>query len=479
MEFIIIISSLAIAALIAILVKQRAIMEITSILASTVALGESINVALKVASSGNYSPFILFSADSLGAILMLIISCVGLAAVSYSVQYLRKETNKNIIGFTRVKQFFILLNLFLVAMFLAVSSNSPILSWISIEATTLSTAFLISFYNKPSAMEGAWKYLIINSIGLLLAFFGTLLYFTSLRTTGTGFATWASLMSNTAHFDPTVAKIAFIFVLIGYGTKVGLTPMHTWLPDAHGKAPAPISALLSGVLLNVALLIVLRFRVITDATVGSSFSQGLLIVFGLFSVGIASLIIFTQKSYKRLLAYSSIENMGIMALGFGFGGIGIFAAILHMIYHSLIKAALFFLSGNFLIKYHSAKIANVKGAINVAPATSVLFLTGVLAITGAPPFGIFLTKLFTFSAGIAVHPILTVVIILLTAIVFIGFFKHASSMIFGETPSDIKPEKESIWLILPPLVLIALALYLSFYQPQFLQILISNAALHY
>ncbi|MFA5953964.1 MAG: proton-conducting transporter membrane subunit [Patescibacteria group bacterium] len=478
MEVSIIFFSLCAAALITLMVRRRAVIEVAAVVAVGVALVESVTVALRVAATGNYVPSEFFSVDALGALLMLLISCVGLAAVTYSVQYLRKETAKKIIGFTRSKQYYILLDLFLAAMFLAVSSSSPIIAWISIEATTLSTAFLISFYNKPSAVEAAWKYLIINSIGLLLAFFGTLLFFSSLQTS-TGFATWTSLLNNASHLDPVIAKIAFIFVLIGYGTKVGLAPMHTWLPDAHSKAPVPVSALLSGVLLNVAFITILRFKVITAASVGPDFPQRLLIIFGLLSILVASFIIFTQYNYKRLLAYSSIENMGITALGFGLGGVGVFAALLHMIYHSLLKSALFLLSGNIFLKYSSTKIAKVKGALSALPITSVLFLIGIFAITGAPPFGIFLTKILIFSSGITLHPFLTVVAMLLTAMVFIGFLKHASDMFFGEKPHDLEPEKEKMTLIIPPFALITLVLYLSFYQPAFLQVLIKGAALNY
>ena len=480
MEFIIIISSLFIAALIAILSKHRATIEFSSIIAMIIFLIESFAIAFKVALSGEYIESAFFSIDALGAILILIISCIGLAVAVYSARYLREETAKNIIGFTRIKQYFTLFNLFLVAMFFAVSSNSPILAWISIEATTLSTAFLISFYNKPSAMEAAWKYLIINSIGLLLGFFGTLLYFTALPASGaTGLTTWNDLLSNVTHFDPFIAKIAFIFVLIGYGTKIGLAPMHTWLPDAHSKAPAPISALLSGVLLNVAFITMLKFKIITDASIGPDFTQKLLVSFGLLSILISSLIIFTQKQYKRLLAYSSIENMGITTLGFGFGGLGIFAAILHIIYHSLIKSALFLLSGNIFLKYGSTKIAKVRGVISEFPMTGILFLAGFFAIIGAPPFGIFLTKFYIFSAGITTYPVITISVILLTAILFIGFFKHISSMVFGGKQLERKEEKESIWLILPPLALLSLALYLGFYQPSFLHMLINNVVLRY
>lgn len=479
MELLFIYAFTLIAILVSAITKRRQVIEYASVVASAIALISSVIIAIKVSSFGVYDSFI-FSVDALGAIVLLIVGIVSFTTTIYSVEYLRQETAKNIIGFGRVKQYFILLNLFLAAMFLATSASNPIFAWISIEATTLSTAFLISFYNKPSSMEAAWKYLIINSIGLLLGFFGTLLYFTVLSSSGEGhLATWSNLLSNVSHFDPMLAKIAFIFVLIGYGTKVGLAPMHTWLPDAHSKAPVPISALLSGVLLNVAFINILRYKVITDAAVSPIFSRNLLIIFGLLSVAIASFIVMTQKNYKRLLAYSSIENMGIIAIGFGFGGFGILAAILHMIYHSFTKSALFLSAGNIFLKYSSTKIANVKGAISVLPITSVLFLTGFFTITGAPPFGIFLTKLSIFTAGIAAHPVVVGVAVFLTAILFIGFLKHASAMVFGEKSEGVMRSKENFWLIFPPCVLLVIVLCLSFYQPAFLRALINSAALHY
>lgn len=477
MELLIIFLSILAAATICLLAKSRGVIECVSVVASFIALVGSVLIALKVSKFGVYAPYEFFSVNALGAIVACIIGLVGFGAVTYSVGYLREETAKEIIGFTRVKQFFVLLNLFLATMLLAVTASNPIFTWIAIEATTLSTAFLISFYNKPSAMEAAWKYLIVNSVGLLLGFFGTLLYFTSLRGTGeVGFMTWDNLLSGAAHLDPMIAKIAFIFVLIGYGTKAGLAPMHTWLPDAHSKAPAPISALLSGVLLNVALVTVLRFKGITDISVGPEFAQKLFIVFGLLSLFVATLIIFTQKSYKRLLAYSSIENMGIMTIGFGFGGLGVFAAILHMIYHSLLKSVLFFSAGNTFLRYSSTKIATVRGVINALPVTGVIFLVATLAITGTPPFGIFLTKMFILSAGMKTYPIVAVVAIFLMALLFVGFFKHITTIIFGEKPDEVAVGEKNMWLVMPPLALIIIALCLSFYIPPFLNNLIIMAS---
>ncbi|MFA6552124.1 MAG: hydrogenase 4 subunit F [Candidatus Paceibacterota bacterium] len=478
MELIFIISAFVLAAPVCLLSKKRIVIEVVSALSSFVALAGSVISAFKASALNVYAPFPFFSIDGLGAIIMLIIGSVGFATAIYSIQYLRKETKKSIIGFTRVKQYFVLLNLFLLAMFLAITADSPIFAWISIEATTLSTAFLISFYNKPGTIEAAWKYLIINSVGLLLGFFGTILYFTSVDSGG-GFVSWQTLLLNIGNLDPLIAKIAFVFVLIGYGTKVGLAPMHTWLPDAHSKAPAPISALLSGVLLNVAFVVVLRFKIITDAAVGQSFSQGLLIVFGLLSIIIASLLILNQRSYKRLLAYSSIENMGIISLGFGFGGLGIFAAILHMIYHSFIKSSLFFSAGTVLLKYSSTKIANIKGMLTALPVTSILFALGLLAISGIPPFGIFFTKFYILAEGIKTHPVAGFTAIFFMSLVFIGFLKHASGMIFGEKPETCEAGESSVWLIAPTILFLLAVIVLSFYLPPFLSALINNAVTQY
>ena len=480
MEILFIITTLIIVALLNVLVKRRSVIELFSIIASSVVLFESIVVALKVSVSGVYSPFVFFSVDSLGAIVMLIIACIGFATTIYSIRYLQQETAKGIIGFTRVRQYFVLLNIFLAAMFLAVTASNPVFAWISIEATTLSTAFLISFYNKPSAIEAAWKYLIINSIGLLLGFFGTLLYFTSMSSLGeNGFVSWQSLMANAAHLDPLIAKIAFIFVLIGYGTKVGLAPMHTWKPDAYSKAPNPIGALLSGALLPVAFIVILKFKNVTDAAIGPQFSQNLLIIFGILSIAVAALIMFNVRNYKGLLAYSSIENAGVMALGFGFGGLGISAAILHLIYHSLVKGIMFFSSGNLLLKYNSAKIKNIKGALGIVPFTSILFIAGFLIVTGVPPFGIFLTKMQILSVGIQVNPIITIIALFFMTLIFIGFLKHIISMFFSQKPEDIEVGEGNIWLIIPPLILLVTIIILSFYIPPFLSILINDTVSHY
>lgn len=460
--------------------KESVALNFLAKLSSSIELAVSFIAIASVVGSVYLSETSYLALDSFGAILVMIVAVIGFAASWYSTGYLDEEVKKGIIGFHRVRQYFILLHLFLAAMFFAIITTNPILMWIAIEATTLSTAFLISFYNKPSAMEAAWKYLIINSVGLLLAFFGTLLFLYPAFASGQhGLINWQSILASAGSFDPFVAKIAFIFILIGYGTKVGLVPMHTWLPDAHSKAPVPISALLSGVLLNVAFLGLLRFKVVVDLAIGAGFSQSLLIFFGILSIVVAAFIIFVQKNYKRLLAYSSIEHMGIAALGFGFGGAGIFAALLHMIYHSLAKSVLFLSAGNVFLKYSTTKIGKVRGALSVLPVTGVVFLMGFLAITGVPPFGTFLTEFSILSAGIKSHPIIVVVAVLALVLAFVGFLKDMVAMFFGKPSEEITRGESGVWTVVPIVVLISILVIISFIVPSFITTLIKSASSAY
>ncbi len=466
------------AALISLLVRRTVRpLELTAVLAALLECAAVAVAAMAVFSDGRYQQGSYLSADALGMVVMLTVALVGTAASVYSIGYLRQEVVKKIIGFRRVKQYFVLFHLFLMAMFYAIVTVNPILMWIAIEATTLSTAFLISFYNKPTAMEAAWKYLIINSIGLLLGFLGTLLFFATVSSADAGaFVTWEMLLAGAGTPNPLLLKIAFLFILIGYGTKTGLVPMHTWLPDAHSKAPSPISALLSGALLNCALLAILKFKLITDAALGVAFSQNLLIFFGMISIAIPAFIIIVQKNYKRLFAYSSIEHMGIVTLGFGFGGFGSFAALLHMIYHSLAKSILFFSAGNCLLKYGSTKIDRVRGVLETLPGTGKVLFLGFLAITGVPPFGIFLTEVYILTAGIAAHPVVVVIALLLLALIFVGFLRFIAAMVFGKAAEPVAQGEVNNLTIVPPVVLLVLLLGISVYLPPPLKAWISAAA---
>lgn len=479
MELLYIFVVLFLTAFASILLRTRVLIEALSLIASFVAFLGSLLVAYKVSAGMQYSLYGVFSVDSLSAIVMLIVSFLGFITIMYSIPYLRQESADHIIGDKRAKQYFVLTNLFILAMLLATTANNPIFAWISIEATTLSTAFLISYYNKPSAMEAAWKYLIINSTGLLLGFFGTLLYFTSVSSLiGSESISWNLLKDHAMHLDPVVAKIAFIFVLIGYGVKIGFVPMHTWKPDVYSKTPAPVGALLSSALLSVGFVILLKFKAVTDIAVGKEFTGQLLIVFGLLSIAIPAFFMFVAKNYKRLLAYSSIEHAGVIALGFGLGGIAAFAAALHLIYHACVKSVLFLSAGNILLRYHSSKIENIRGMLTAIPKTSILFLLGVLAVIGIPPFGIFLTKVYILTAGMVAHPVITGFAILFVTILAIGFFRSVSLMMFGEKPVYVKTEPESIWLLIPPFIAIAVFFYLSIFLPSFLSVLLNNVAIN-
>ncbi len=480
MELLALIAIPLIASLASFFIKRSIrVLSAIAISASILELLAMIAVVASVLENGVCDTTDYFSVDALGSILLILLAVVGAAASWYSTGYLKIEMGKNVIGMSRVWQYFILLHLFLFAMFFAVITTSPIFNWIAIETTTLSTAFLISFYNKPSAIEAAWKYLIINSVGLLCGFFGTLLFFyPTLHSGYDGYVSWQNLMTNAAAFDPVIVKMAFVFVLIGYGTKVGLVPMHTWLPDAHSKAPAPISSLLSGVLLNVAFLAVLRFKSVTDAVIDPRFSGDLLIIFGIASIVVAAFIIFIQKNYKRLLAYHSIEHMGIITLGFGFGGMGSFAGLLHLMYHSLAKSALFLAAGNILLKYSSTKMYNVKGMLRTLPVTSVLFFVGFLAMAGVPPFGIFFTEFAILSAGVGAHPVITAVALIALALVFAGILRHVADMIFGRHKPEVTAGEAGAVTIAPIVILISILIAISVFIPDSLHSLLTSATMN-
>ena len=457
--------------------RQRRLIEGAVLVSQTVSFLCSIRILYMVAAGEHaaFTPFLRI--DALAAWFLIIVAGIGLAAATHTIGYLREEVRKGIIGLRRVRQYYVLFSIFLFAMFLAVAANYPILMWIAIEMTTLSTVFLISFYHKPTSTEAAWKYLLLNSLGLLLGLLGVTLFFSLPEGGVTGFD-WESIrLAAEAGFSPVAAKIAFVCIFVGYGTKVGFAPMHTWLPDAHSKAPAPISALLSGVLLNVAFLVILRFSEIVRAAGAGDFVTDLFLVFGVFSVALSAFILFVQKNYKRLLAYSSIDNMGIIALGFAFGGVGTFAALLHTLYHALLKSILFLSAGNIFVKYGSTKMQHVRGVFQALPVTGVIFFGAFLALSGLPPFGMFLSKMLMLSAGFSVHPILSALILMLLAVVFFGFFRHVSELCFGGVPESVVPGESGVFVIVPIIALSVVFVALGFAFPAPLREVLEQATI--
>ena len=411
--------------------------------------------------------------DQFSGLMMLIIVLIGSLAMVYSVPYMRHELDSGEVSHKKVAYYYGFLFLFIFTMVLVVVSDNLGMVWIAVEATTLVSAFLVGFHNKATSLEATWKYLIICSIGISLALLGTIfIYASSLPILGEGSDLhWTSLMAVADQLDPAFLKIGFVLVLIGYGTKAGLAPMHTWLPDAHSQSPSPVSALLSGVLLNCAMYAVLRFHVLlTHSQLGGGFSSGLLLLFGLLSLGIAAAFIITQKDYKRLLAYSSIEHMGIISIGFGFGGYwGIFGGLLHMLNHSLTKALLFFGAGNVLQKYGTKNISEVRGLVRTMPFTAALLLLGALAITGSPPFSIFTSEIMVLTAGIDQGNILPAILYsLMLVVVFAAFMEHIVKMVFGEPPQGMEKGEISKMGLVPMIALAVMITIMGLFVPDVL-----------
>jgi hydrogenase-4 component F len=325
--------------------------------------------------------------------------------------------------------------------------------WVAIEATTIASALAIPLNRTQASVEASWKYLLVCSVGIALAFAGTILaYFDFVMIAGneTGSLDWSVLRSAAPSLHPELMQLAFAFILVGYGTKAGLAPMHTWLPDAHSEAPSSISALMSGVLLAVAMYAIARWKSVIDAAVGPSFTSALLIGFGLASVAVGALSLVIQRHYKRMLAYSSVEHMGLVAIGLGLGPLGAFAAWLHVVNHAIAKSTSFLLSGRILHRYDTTEIAGVTGLLKVMPWTGALFASGILALIGLPPFGLFVSEYLIVRAAIAAdkHWLAAVVLALLLA-AFISLVGHLNRMLYGSPPEGVRAGEPGGWALLP------------------------------
>ncbi len=374
----------------------------------------------------NYNVFGgLFYVDSVSAIVLDIVILIGLLASIYSIGYLEHELAEGKITPKKIKLYYTFMYSFMFAMILALTVNNMGILWIAIEATTLASTFLVGFYGDKHAVEAAWKYVIICSVGIAIALMGIIfLHLSSVDVIEIASAlNWHALLENARDLDTPILRLSFIFIVIGFGTKAGLAPMHTWLPDAHSQAPSPISALLSGVLLNSAMYAILRtLSIVNKNLMDNAFAGRIMVGFGLLSVLTAAIFILTQKDYKRLLAYSSIEHMGIIAIAMGlFTPLSVFAGLFHMINHSMTKSMLFMASGSILQKYGTREISKIKGLLTTLPLTGTVFLLGLFAISGTPPFSVFASELSVltsvFKAG---SPWLGAALIVLLALIFAG-----------------------------------------------------------
>ncbi|PYO03485.1 MAG: hypothetical protein DMD91_00850 [Candidatus Rokuibacteriota bacterium] len=385
-------------------------------------------VALRVIQAGSVTALGgLLRADGLSAWMIVLIALVSGLAASEPPHSIRALPTA---------RFYPLFHLFVFTMLLAVATDDVGLMWVAVEGTTLASVFLVNLERSRASLEAAYKYLLICSVGVAIAFIGTLLvYFADIHQLGyEAYALrWTTLVRLAPGLPARVVELGFVFLLVGYGTKAGLAPMHTWLPDAHSEAPAPVSALMSGVLLSVGVYALLRFKTVVDQAAGPEFTQRLLLALGLFSIAVAAAFLWAPTNYKRMLAYSSIEHIGVVCLGLGFGGlVGIGGALLHVANHALAKSVLFLLSGRIRAAYGSADIAGVTGLLGAMPVTGGLFLLAMLALMGLPPFGLFVSEVLIFSAGFqSGHWAITAASLLLLVGAFAGLLRSTHRMLYG------------------------------------------------
>ncbi len=438
-------------------VPTRRWMEFATVSGTALVLLLAIVIAVQVGVSSHVRGLMdWLYADALSAFVLLVIAFVSLSAGIYSIGYLREDMREQDVtwgeGLRQLRRYYALFHLFVFSMLVVPISNSLGVLWIAVEGTTLASLFLVSFYGTSEALEAAWKYVIVGSVGIALALFGTILtYYSAVQVLGTSYdLNWSVLAPVAAHLNPGVMRLAFLFIVVGYGTKSGLAPMHTWLPDAHSEAPSPISALFSGVLLNCAMYGILRFYSLAVPSIGQAYPTALLLGFGLLSLFVAALLILRQRDYKRLLAYSSVEHMGIVALGVAFGGpLGLYGALLQMLNHAVTKSLMFFGSGQVLLKYETRQIGRVSGIIKLMPATGTMLLLGGLALTGMPPFSIFMSELSILSAGFRQgYPWFAVATFVLIALICVGMLFVLNRMVFGPAREGGKPGEISATCLL-------------------------------
>lgn len=417
-----------------------------------------------------YAVDLWFHLDALGSVFLFLVGVVGFLTGFYSLSYIRNDVKIGHMNPSQVKQYYVFFNLFVFTMLVVTLSNNIIMMWVAIEATTLSTVFLVGAYTTKLSLEAAWKYVIVCTTGVAFGLYGTILVYANaadVMADAHQAVFWTSILPYSARFDVALMEIAFVFAAIGFGTKAGLFPMHTWLPDAHSEAPSPVSGLLSGVLLKCAMLVIIRFYILAVQALGPTFPQTVMLVLGLASVVIAAFAVFTQDDIKRKLAYSSCENVGIVALCLGFGGpLGVAAALLHCIVHGLTKALMFCLSGNLVMKYGTRDLKVIKGVIQVAPITAVLLCMGLFALSAFPPFALFISEVLAFVAGIVSDKLWIVVIMALAlTVVIAAFVKVVAGSALGKAPDGMAKKDVGALALAPEIVLVAMILWFGVALP--------------
>ena len=407
-----------------------------------------------------------FFVDPFNVFLVALTAFVGLTTALFSRPYMRIEEHRGRLTPRRLRLYHSMYQLFMAAMLLALLTNNLGLLWVAMEAATLSTVLLVSLYRTRASLEAAWKYFILCGVGIAQALFGTiLLYFAAeglLGSEGMSALLWTHLDAIKGQLEPRVIGLAFVFLLVGYGTKVGLAPLHNWLPDAHAEGPTPVSAVLSGLLLNVALYAVIRCKVLAEGSIHGVPGR-MLMGFGLLSALLASFFLWRQRDIKRLFAYSSIEHMGIITFAFGMGGVvANFAALLHMTVHSLTKSAIFFAAGHATQTAGTQRMDGIRGLLLLSPTIGWGLMLGALAILGLPPFGVFASEFLILTTAMRDHPWATPVLLTALGVAFAAIFGRVQPMVFGETQSRPLPHSPAL---LPVFAHLAAVLMLGVYIP--------------
>lgn len=408
-----------------------------------------------------------FFVDSFNVFLVALTAFVGFTTAIFSRPYMRIEEHHGRLNSRRLRLYHSMYQLFMFAMLLALLTNNMGLLWVAMEAATLSTVLLVSLYRTKASLEAAWKYFILCGVGIAQALFGTiLLYFAAERTLGQQGMTallWTHLNSVKAELEPTVMGLAFVFLLVGYGTKVGLAPLHNWLPDAHAEGPTPVSAVLSGLLLNVALYAVIRCKALAVGSIGPVMPGRMLMAFGLLSAMLGAFFLWRQRDIKRLFGYSSIEHMGIITFAFGLGGpVANFAALLHMTVHSLTKSSIFFTAGHASQAAGTQQMDGIRGLVGISPTIGWGLMLGSLAILGMPPFGVFASEFLILTTAMREHPWATPLLLLALGVAFAGIFMKVQPMVFGESDAPRLPHSPAL---VPVFVHLGMVLALGLYIP--------------
>jgi hydrogenase-4 component F len=404
--------------------------------------------------------------DDLNGTFIVLTSFVGFTTSIFSASYIGHELEIGRLTPPFVRFYHAMYQVLMFAMNLALTANNIGLMWVAIELATLTTVMMVGIYRTHEALEAAWKYFILGSVGIALALFGTILVYMAARPVvgeGLDAMVWSVLVTRAGGFDPALLDVAFVFLLLGYGTKIGLAPLHAWLPDAHAEGPTPISAVLSGLLLNVALYALLRFKMLLAVNPAAIAPGPLMVTLGLVSLVFAAFMLYRRRDIKRMFAYSSIEHMGIITFAFGMGGpLANFAGLLHMTMHSLTKSAIFFAVGHIAQVKGTQRIADMGGLTETHPVLGWTLILGVVAIAGLPPLGIFMSEFLVVSSTFARAPVLALVLVFGILVGFAALFLRLNAIVFGEPRGPSEKAKASY---LPMFAHLALVLIAGIYLP--------------